>query len=179
MLQVRTENKLDRVETTLRNAAQHHGASVLSVTHLGHLLREKEPPGAQDAIVFTVCHPNLSAALLSADIRFAAFVPCRVAAFELEGAVTLVAMSPAEICRMIDRPDLAELAGRMEAAIAEIIEEAGRPLAVHAPHASRHLSVGATEEQVYARGMIPQRIDCRGTKVEELAGTGEHDSSGG
>jgi hypothetical protein len=32
---------------------------------------------------------------------------------------------------------------------------------------------------VNARASIPQRIDCRGTKVEELGGTGEHDAQGG
>ncbi len=39
--------------------------------------------------------------------------------------------------------------------------------------------IGATEEQMSTRGAIPQRIDKRGTKVEDMAGTGEHDSSGG
>jgi len=39
--------------------------------------------------------------------------------------------------------------------------------------------IGATEEQVDHRDTIPQRIDRRGSKVEDLAGTGEHDSSGG
>jgi hypothetical protein len=29
------------------------------------------------------------------------------------------------------------------------------------------------------RGSIPQRIDCRGSKLEDVAGTGEHDSQGG
>jgi hypothetical protein len=29
------------------------------------------------------------------------------------------------------------------------------------------------------RDTIPQRIDRIGTKVEDLAGTGQHDSSGG
>lgn len=38
---------------------------------------------------------------------------------------------------------------------------------------------GATEDQVNMRGSIPQRIDRRGTKVEDLAGTGQHDSQGG
>ncbi len=39
--------------------------------------------------------------------------------------------------------------------------------------------IGATEEQVDPRATVPQRIDKAGTKVEDLAGTGEHDSSGG
>ena len=39
--------------------------------------------------------------------------------------------------------------------------------------------IGATEDQIDMRGTIPQRIDRVGTKVEDEAGTGEHDSSGG
>ena len=39
--------------------------------------------------------------------------------------------------------------------------------------------IGATEKQIDMKDTVPQRIDPKGTKVEDLAGTGEHDSSGG
>ena len=39
--------------------------------------------------------------------------------------------------------------------------------------------IGATEEQIDMRDTVPQRIDRKGTKVEDEAGTGKHDSSGG
>ena len=39
--------------------------------------------------------------------------------------------------------------------------------------------IGATEDQMDIRGAIPQRIDRWGTKIEDIAGTGNHDSSGG
>jgi hypothetical protein len=39
--------------------------------------------------------------------------------------------------------------------------------------------VGATEDQMDSRATVPQRIDCHGTKVEDLAGTGQQDSPGG
>jgi hypothetical protein len=39
--------------------------------------------------------------------------------------------------------------------------------------------IGATEDQMDARATIPQRIDQVGTKVEDLAGTGEVDAAGG
>lgn len=49
-----------------------------------------------------------------------------------------------------------------------------------APKPTKKLSgIGATEDQMDARATIPQRIDRLGTKVEDLAGTGEHDSPGG
>jgi hypothetical protein len=39
--------------------------------------------------------------------------------------------------------------------------------------------IGATEEQVDMKDTVPQRIDRKGTKIEDLAGTGEQDSQGG
>jgi hypothetical protein len=45
---------------------------------------------------------------------------------------------------------------------------------------ARKLSgIGATEDQIDMRGTIGQRIDNKGTKVEEEAGTGQIDASGG
>jgi len=39
--------------------------------------------------------------------------------------------------------------------------------------------IGATEEQVDLRDTVPQRIDNKGSKVEDEAGNGQIDSSGG
>jgi len=40
-------------------------------------------------------------------------------------------------------------------------------------------SVGATESKTDMVDTVPQRLDRRGTKVEDLAGTGQHDAPGG
>lgn len=40
-------------------------------------------------------------------------------------------------------------------------------------------NIGATEDLMDIRGAVAQRIDSKGTKIEDLAGTGGHDSSGG
>jgi len=39
--------------------------------------------------------------------------------------------------------------------------------------------IGATEDQVSMVGTLPERIDNHGTKIEDIAGTGQHDSLGG
>ena len=45
---------------------------------------------------------------------------------------------------------------------------------------ARKLSgIGATEDQIDMRGTVGQRIDNKGTKVEDEAGTGQIDSEGG
>ena len=38
---------------------------------------------------------------------------------------------------------------------------------------------GATEDQVSMVGTLPERVNAKGTKIEEIAGTGGHDSLGG
>jgi hypothetical protein len=55
------------------------------------------------------------------------------------------------------------------------------PPAGEAPksHERKLSGIGATEDQMDSRDTIPQRIDRKGTKIEDLAGTGQHDSPGG
>lgn len=47
------------------------------------------------------------------------------------------------------------------------------------PRERKLSGIGAAENQVDTSHTVPQRIDKHGTKVEDLAGTGEHDSAGG
>jgi len=180
MLQVNSAKPLTAIEPALVQAAQRRGISVLSVVHLGRLLEGKMPEPGSDAIVFTICRPDLSAALLAAEIRFASFVPCRITALERDGAVTLEALTPLEICCLLDRRDLEPKAAPLESFLAEIMEEAAHSVAESkARSAVQGSGLGATEGMVNARAAIPQRLDCRGTKVEEIAGTGQHDAQGG
>jgi uncharacterized protein (DUF302 family) len=177
MLQVISEHPLGSAEPALRRAAHHNGASVLMVSHVG----QHVPAGADDAIVFGICSPELYGALLGADIRMSAFLPCRIAAYSQAGRMTLASLSPLEFCRLLNRPDLAPLATPLEALLLRIMEEAAHAAAVpESAAAGKHRGgLGATEEQMNVRGSIPQRIDCHGTKLEDMAGTGEHDLQGG
>jgi uncharacterized protein (DUF302 family) len=167
------------MESALRQAAHRQGASVHGVARVGQHLPESKP--AQDAVTFSICSPELYGALLAADIRTSAFLPCRIAAYTQGGGVRLEAISPVDLCRVLNRLDLAPLAAPIENLLRTIMEEAAKPGAAvsHAAAAAHAGGLGATEEQMNTRGAIPQRIDSRGTKVEELGGTGEHDAKGG
>ncbi len=64
----------------------------------------------------------------------------------------------------------------------EIVVERTKPAAApseprESPHAEGN--AGATEDQVRMAGTVPQHVDPQGTKIEDVAGTGEHDSLGG
>ena len=47
------------------------------------------------------------------------------------------------------------------------------------PNEQELSGIGATEDQVDMKDTVPQRIDKKGTKVEDQAGTGEQDAPGG
>jgi hypothetical protein len=62
----------------------------------------------------------------------------------------------------------------------EVAVNAQQPAKADPKSHERKLShIGATEDEMDTHMVIPQRIDRRGTKVEDLAGTGQHDSAGG
>ena len=181
MLEIRSAVKFEEIESAVRAAAQRHNSSVLVVSHLGQPQSAGAVPGARDAFVFTLCHSKLYAQLLAADIRFAGYLPCRVAAWPEGGGVKLQALTPSEYCSVIGRADLEPAAAPLENALREILEDAARPMAVAAQvrQAASPSPWAATEDMVNMRLALPQRIDCRGTKVEEEGGTGTHDAPGG
>ncbi|HEY1336455.1 MAG TPA: hypothetical protein VGF59_03050, partial [Bryobacteraceae bacterium] len=91
--------------------------------------------------------------------------------------VFLESMSPRECCRILHRPDLEAAATRLEDHLRAVMEQAALPTAIAATAgAVPHLT---TENQINMRATLPQRIDCHGAKVEELAGAGAIDSQGG
>jgi uncharacterized protein (DUF302 family) len=172
-MQIHATQRLNQIEIGLRIAAERHGGSVLAVSHVGQLLNPEEGLDGVDAMVFTLCFPGLYAPLLRANIRCAAFLPSRIALCVKGGGVILETISPKEYCRLLHLPEVEALAATLEDTLGMVMQDAAhrRP---HAP--GDHPS---TEDQINMRAALPQRIDCHGTKVEELAGTGVHDSQGG
>jgi hypothetical protein len=61
----------------------------------------------------------------------------------------------------------------------QIVVERTTPPTASASSATTDSSVGATEENVNMDDTVPQHVDDKGTKVEDIAGTGKHDSLGG
>jgi len=159
--------RLIDVEAALRRAVRRRRASIAAV----------EPAGA--ATVFTILHPDLYAMLLSADARFAALLPCRIAAYAAGDGIKLAAVSPVAFASSFGRTDLKALAASAEGMLNDILDQATHPLTQAAAGGHAESGLGATEDQMNMRGAVPQRIDSRGSKVEELAGTGEQDSRGG
>ena len=178
MVQVHSAHRLDQIEIALRMAAERHGGSVLAVSHIGQLLNREHVPGEVDAISFTVCFAELYSPLLNAEVRFAAFLPSRIAACAKGAGASWRLSLPAKsagcsIVRISSRrlPPWNKLCGRSW--------KRRRNRTPPAESRRRGGEHRATEDQMNMRAALPQRIDCRGSKIEELAGTGAHDAQGG
>lgn len=165
MLQIHSTQTLERIEAGLRLAAERRGGSVLAVSRFGQFMHD-------DAVAFTMCFSDLYAPLLHADVRFAAFLPTRIAVCPKADGFLIETISPVEYCRLLQRPDVEPLAAALARMLHTVMDEAA-----HRP--GREMEHPATEDQVNMRAALPQRIDCHGTKIEELAGTGVHDAQGG
>jgi uncharacterized protein (DUF302 family) len=177
MLQVTSAYPLSEIEAALSLAAQKQGAAVLAVTDFSHLLDAPSPGAAKS---FTICHHHLYGALMRAEPRLAAFLPMRIAASADGDKTRLEAISPRTACQLLGRDDLERLSAPLESLLKTMMEAvATRAAHPHHPHHAHISGLGATEMQMNVRGSVPQRIDCHGTKVEDLAGVGQHDSSGG
>jgi hypothetical protein len=62
----------------------------------------------------------------------------------------------------------------------EALPDSQEAISHHGAGAPRaKVALGASEEQVNLRLTVPQRVDSQGSKVEDIAGTGGHDSQGG
>jgi hypothetical protein len=55
----------------------------------------------------------------------------------------------------------------------------GKKIVESKEHRQELTGIGATENEVDMKDTVPQRIDKKGTKVEDVAGTGEQDAPGG
>jgi uncharacterized protein (DUF302 family) len=173
MLQVRSTHGSHATELGLRKATDEAGGQIVAVTDMGPLLRRAAAPAGTGAVALTVFFEDSYAQLLGADVRFAAFLPMRVAVCENGGNTFLEAVSPREWCRVLHRPDLEPVAARLEEWLRAVMERAALS---SAPAPEPHKS---TEEQINMRMALPQRVDRHGTKIEELAGTGAMDTQGG
>lgn len=61
----------------------------------------------------------------------------------------------------------------------EIVVERAAPPANQPASPATGTSAGATEEKVNMAATVPEHVDKKGTKLEDIAGTGQHDSLGG
>lgn len=181
MLQLVSPHQVEEVKLFLRRAVERRGAGVQVLSAADVFPR---PSGGRqaDLTIFLIVHHDIYNELLATDLRLVASLPWRIAVWRDGDATRLASESPREWRRLTDRPDLDPLLESLETSLRELMQEAAQstvPVHHETAKAAPPAAHKSTEEQVNMRGTVPQRIDKRGSKVEDLAGTGKHDAPGG
>src|SRR5664280_1869320 len=102
MLYAHSSMKLPEVEGAIRRAGLRHEAHLLAVSHMDHVFAADPDKPHPSVVIYTLCQPQLYAALLAADLRFAAFLPCRVSATAVADGIELHAIAPREFCHLLN-----------------------------------------------------------------------------
>jgi uncharacterized protein (DUF302 family) len=115
----------DQACTALEAAVAAHGFGVLGHHDLGATLRSKGLPFPEQCRVYEVCQPQQAARVLSADMRLAMALPCRIAVYT-EAHTTRVGMvRPAGLLHTLSSdPQLQQVAAEVEATTTAIIHQA-------------------------------------------------------
>ena len=111
----------------VQEAAKAQGFRVLSVHDLAASMREKGIERGPYAVV-EVCNAPTADAVLRADVRFGALMPCRIAVYDANGRTMLTTVLPTHLMRLCPtHPDVEQAAARVDTAVRAMIDAAVRP----------------------------------------------------
>lgn len=113
----------------LEAAVRRHGFGVLHVYDLKQTLTSKGHPLRAECRIFEVCNPAHAARVLERDMRLNMALPCRISVFEDRGGTKIGTILPTELLRALSPdPELATIAGTVEATVKAIVDDAAAPL---------------------------------------------------
>ncbi|WP_405225177.1 DUF302 domain-containing protein [Lentisalinibacter sediminis] len=126
MKQITESSKsVEQATADLQEAVKKHGFGVLHIYDLKATLKEKGAPIENECRVLEVCNPQQAQKVLSSDMSMNMALPCRVSVYEQDGRTRIGLLSPKEMLgQLSDQPELAEVAGEVEAAMQRMIEDA-------------------------------------------------------
>lgn len=126
MKQVTESSKsVEQATADLQEAVKKHGFGVLHIYDLKATLKEKGAPIENECRVLEVCNPQQAQKVLTSDMSMNMALPCRVSVYEQDGRTRIGLLSPKEmLTQLSDRPELAEVAAEVEAAMLRMIEDA-------------------------------------------------------
>jgi len=126
LMSVDTTKSLARLREDVPRACADHKFGVLNVHDLQGKLREKGVEFARGTLVFDVCNPHQAKKVLDAHAEVATALPCRIAAFEIEGGARtrLATIRPTELIGLFGAAALEPVAREVEATLEAILREA-------------------------------------------------------
>ncbi|MCP4199697.1 MAG: DUF302 domain-containing protein [Proteobacteria bacterium] len=112
----------DAIERTT-SALKNEGFGVLTEIDVKSTLKKKLDVDFRQYKILGACNPSLAHQALTNEIMIGLLLPCNVVVFEEgDGTITVSAVNPREMFKVVDNPAMEGVAGQVDAKIKNIIE---------------------------------------------------------
>ena len=116
------EEALSKVTDALRK----EGFGVLTEIDVKDTLKKKLDVDFRKYKILGACNPPLAFRALSSELMIGLLLPCNVVVFEDDdGSITVSAVKPSEMFRIVDNADLAGIAGEVDAKLRRVLDAIG------------------------------------------------------
>jgi len=113
------DQAIERVTEALKG----EGFGVLTDIDVKAILKKKLDVDFRRYRILGACNPPLAHQTLSAELLVGLLLPCNVVVFEEDdGTVTVSAVNPAEMFKVVDRADVAPIADQVGAKLTRVLE---------------------------------------------------------
>lgn len=120
--QVKFEDALDRVVDALKT----EGFGVLTEIDLKATLKKKLDVDFRKYKILGACNPPLAHRAISSELMIGLLLPCNVVVFqEDDGSVTVSAVKPSEMFKIVNNAELASIADEVDAKLRRVLDALG------------------------------------------------------
>lgn len=105
-----------------KEALKNEGFGILSEIDIKAKIKEKLDKDFENYIILGACNPPLAYQALQTEHEIGLLLPCNIIVYEKEGKVMVSAIRPLEAMRMINNPDLNEIALQVEEKLKRVID---------------------------------------------------------
>lgn len=118
---VSVAGSMDEVEPKVIEALQAEGFGVLTEIDVKAVLKKKLDVDKAPYKILGACNPVLANQALTAEPDIGLLLPCNVVIREGDnGSMTVAFMDPKAVLQLVDRPEIAELAGEVRAKLERV-----------------------------------------------------------
>lgn len=117
-----TNAEFEDVDKRTRHALADHGFGVLTEIDVKATMKQKLDREMADYRILGACNPAMAWEALGLEARVGAMLPCNVILREVEDGVEVSAVDPTASMEAIDNDALKRVAGKVTAALSEVVD---------------------------------------------------------